>query len=106
MTDLLQKIIEVDKAARARVKEAEKARTDAYAGVEAKKTELIREEKQKAMKKTEKLSEEHKKTGEKQLSALQQQDKTVEERMRQRYEEKKDEWVRQITEAVLSGQEG
>lgn len=105
MTDLLQKIIEVDKAARERVKQAEKERADAYAGAESKKNDLIREEKQKALKKAEELSEEHKKAGEKQLSALQQQDKTVEERMRKRYEENKDEWVRQITQAVLSDQE-
>ena len=105
MTDLLQKIIEVDKAARKRLEDAQNERAAAYAAVEAKKQDLIREEKQKAQKKTEKIGDEHKAAREKQLADVREQNKIILERMNSLYAEKKEEWVSQIVDGVLSSRE-
>ena len=105
MTDLLKEIIAVDKTARARLAAAEEDRAEAYATLSAKKEALSEEEKRQARKQAEEISLQNKKEGEMRLEALREKNKAVIEKMEQLYAEKKEEWISDITAAVLSQRE-
>ena len=64
-----------------------------------------RESVQGLQKKTEKIGDEHKAAREKQLADVREQNKIILERMNSLYAEKKEEWISQIVDGVLSSRE-
>ncbi len=93
MTDLLKEIIEVDKAARARLDAAKEEKAGVYASIASEKDNLIREEKQKARKKAERISEQGRADSEKSLERLREKNKLILGKMEDRYLQNKEKWV-------------
>lgn len=102
MADLLNEIIEVDKAARKRLENAQNERAVALASIASQRDALIDSEKQKAKKKAEAISQKGKSEGEKQLEKIKERNIEIIRNMDNLYQNKKDEWIDTIVGNILS----
>lgn len=102
MNDMLRTILEADKAAQERVREVEKYRRDAIAGLEAQKVKIKDQELQKARDSAVRHSERLRSRGEEYLAEIQEKNREAIDKMNSLYDTDFDKWVGDIVERVTA----
>lgn len=96
MQEMIERILEMDKAARRLTDEAQELRVNAEKEIELKKQQLHKDYLERAERKIEKLREEEESNAEKEMAAFRIKAQSIRDALNQSYNENHEKWVNDI----------
>lgn len=104
MKEMLQAIINMDKEARERVKEAEAYRDDKIAGLSEQKNQITQEENQKALDFALRKSQKQRAEGDAYIKSVNERNQKITEEIDAAFREKEEQWVSTIVNNVTKAE--
>lgn len=101
MKEMLQAIIDMDKEARERVREAEAYRDDKIAGLSEQKNQITQEENQKALDFALRKSQKQRAEGDAYIKSVNERNQKITDEIDAVYREKEEQWVSTIVNNVI-----